>query len=53
MQTGLRTAALRRWLLWERQEDDSIGALLAHFLRDKTWVGDDGTVIYRGAEAAA
>ena len=24
----------------------AVGALLAHFLRDKTWVGDDGKVIY-------
>jgi hypothetical protein len=39
--------------MWEQQEDNAIGALLAHFLRNKTWVGDDGKVIYRGPEVRA
>jgi hypothetical protein len=42
-----RTPQLKRDLLC------AIGALLGHFLRNKTWVGDDSKVIYRGPEVAA
>jgi hypothetical protein len=50
-----RTPSERNLFLkkWDNEEDSALGALLGHFLRNKTWVGDDGKVIYRGPEAAA
>jgi hypothetical protein len=38
---------------WTSDRDDWFSTLVAQFLRDKTWVSDDGKVIYRGPEVRA
>jgi hypothetical protein len=51
-----KTAAEKNLYLekFERERDEWAGSLLAQFLRNKTWISDDGSrVIYRGPEVRA